>query len=386
MRRFLFVKRGGLMAVAVALVAVARVGVAQQQVPAAVALGTVRGVVRDESGLGIAGARVTVAPNLGAVTDSTGAFVLRGVPKGGATLVVRRLGYSPLEAHVDVADAAAPTELTVKPIAAALPAVRVQARAAPYQSRLAGFYERREKKLGYYITREQIDRSNDFSMTAALRRLPGIQVYTMRGALGRSVHIAGAQCPPLVFVDGFAATLGSFDLDMIDLQSVEGVEVYSHSGSVPPDFATTRGSECGVIAIWSRPSRPRQAAQARGSDKPDVAALIAQGSVFLPDRVDEQAVLLTGSAEPAYPDSLFNAGVSGHVVAQFVVDTAGSVENETVEIVSSTLPAFGTAVRLALRDAQFEPAKRGGTVVRELVSVPFDFDPKSSSGANARPD
>src|SRR5690348_17389848 len=37
--------------------------------------------------------------------------------------------------------------------------------------------------------------------------------------------------------------------------------------SVPPDFATTRGSECGVIAIWSRPSRPRQAAQARGSAK-----------------------------------------------------------------------------------------------------------------------
>lgn len=369
--------------IAVGLTLGVRIAAAQQPADAP---GTVRGTVRDEAGNGIAGAHVTVGAKLAATTDSTGGFVLHGVPKGAATIVVRRLGFSPLEAPVTVADSVAAVDLTVKQIAASLPAVRVHARAAPYQSRLAGFYARRDKKLGYYITREQIDRSNDFSMTSALRRLPGVQVYTMRGALGKSVHLAGAQCPPLVFVDGFAATLGSFDLDMVDLQGVEGVEVYPHAGSVPPDFATVRGAECGVIAIWSRPSRPRQAAEVADIDKPDVAKLLADGAVFLPDRVDEQATLLTGSAQPAYPDSLYSAGVPGRVVAQFVVDTAGDVELRTVEIVSSTQPAFAAAVRMALRDAQFEPAKKGGSAVRELVSVPFDFDPKAAQGSKPRDD
>lgn len=358
------------------------VGAAQQKTQT----GVVRGVVRDEAGNGIAGAHVSIGGGAAVTTDAAGGFALRGVAVGAATLVVRRLGYAPLESRVEVGDSSALVDLRVKPIAAALPAVLVQARAEPFQSRLAGFYERRDKKLGYYITRADIEQRNDYSMTSALRRVPGVQVYTMRGALGKSIHLAGAQCPPLVFVDGFAATLGSFDLDMVDLDGVEGVEVYPHGSSVPADFATTRGSECGVIAIWSRPTRSRRVAEVASRDRPDVAALVAKDSVFLPDRVDEQAKLLPGSGQPSYPDSLFTAAVAGHVVAQFVVDTAGDVEPKTLDIVSSTLPAFGEAVKNALLAAQFKPARRGGNPVRELVSVPFDFDPRSNRGANTSPD
>ena len=349
--------------------------------------GVVRGVVRDEAGHAIAGAHVSAAGSGSAVTDSAGGFALRGVPSGAVTLLVRRLGFSPLESRVSVGDSsAAPIELRVKPIAAVMPAVRVQARAEPFQSRIAGFYDRRAKKLGYYITRADIEKRDDFQMTSALRRLPGVRVYTMQGALGKSVHLAGAQCPPLVFVDGFAATLSSFDLDMIDLAGVEGVEVYPNGASVPSEFATVRGSECGVIAIWSRPTRIRPAASERSAEKPDVAGLVAKGEVYLPGGVDEQAVLLTGSAQPTYPDSLFSAGIAGHVVAQFVVDTAGDVEPETLEIVSTTSRAFGEAVRAAALEAHFEPARKYGRAVRELVSVPFDFDPRARRGANSRPD
>ena len=371
------------LALASVLVAVApRAGAAQQQA----ASGVVHGVVRDEAGNGIAGARVAVGGGAGVVTDAAGGFTLRGLALGTATLVVRRLGYAPLESRIVIGDSTGLVDLRVKPIAAALPAVRVQARAEPFQSRLAGFYARRDKKLGYYISRADIEQRNDYSMTSALRRLPGVKVFTMPGALGRSIHLAGAQCPPLVFVDGFAASLGSFDLDMIDLDGVEGVEVYPHGSSVPADFASSQGSECGVIAIWSRPTRSRRVAETAGADKPDVAALVAEDSVFLPGSVDRQAVLLPGSGQPSYPDSLYAAGVPGHVLAQFVVDTAGEVEPKTLEIVSSTMPAFAEAVKNALLAAQFKPARRGGSPVRELVSVPFDFDPRDNRGANTSPD
>src|SRR5689334_1957917 len=198
--------------------------------------GTLTGVVRDNMGSPVAGARV-VSGSSEAITDSSGSFTLRGLASGALTLDVRRLGYEPLSSSVTVGDPRLSLELRMKPVGQMLPAVRVRARAEPYESRLAGFNARRAKKLGYYITRDEIERRNDFSMTAALRRIPGVRPYTMSGALGRTVRLPGSTCPPLVFVDGFPASLGSFDLDMIDLAGVEGVEVYLHGSAIPADFA-----------------------------------------------------------------------------------------------------------------------------------------------------
>ena len=287
-----------------------------------------------------------------------------------------------MTSHVVLGESPQTLELRVKPVGQLLPVVRVRARAEPYESRLAGFNARRAKKLGYYITRDDIERRNDFTMTAALRRIPGVRPYTMSGALGKSVRLPGSTCPPLVFVDGFPASLGSFDLDMIDLAGVEGVEVYLHGAAIPADFAGPFGSEsCGVIAIWSLPFRPRRATSAAASPQ-DVAAMVDKGSVYLPDRVDVQAHFIATSAEPIYPDSLLRSATSGRVVVQFVVDTLGEVELGTVAVVSSNDPKFTRAVRDVLPLARFEPARRQGHAVRELISLPFEFDHRASNPAS----
>jgi TonB family protein len=344
-------------------------GAGKAQATASQAAGTggvLTGVVRDSLGSAVAGARISAGSTV-VITDSSGAFTMRGLTPGALTLTVRRLGFEPLSSLIILADAPLSVDLRVRPVGRLLPAVRVRARSEPYESRLAGFNARRAKKLGYYITRDEIEKRNDFSMTAALRRIPGVQPYTMRGALGRTVRLPGSACPPLVFVDGFPASLGSFDLDMIDLAGVEGVEV----------FAGPYGSEsCGVIAIWSLPFRRRRVADTRATTQ-DVAAQVDQGLVYLSDRVDVQAQFVASSAEPAYPDSLLRTLTAGRVVAQFVVDTAGRIESGSVTIVSSTNAKFAAAVRDVLPSARFEPARRQGRVVRELISLPFEFDPRA---------
>lgn len=341
---------------------------------AAEARGSVTGFVRDSTGAPIFGVHLSLGA-LATESDSSGAFRFARVTPGPITLVARRLGFAP--ARIDTVVRMDPLQLDVRlrAVGVLLAPVRVAARAEPYASRLRGFYERRARHMGYFLGREDIERSADVGMTAALRRLPGVRVVQMPGALGRSVRFAGAHCEPVVYVDGFAASLGSFDLDMFNLRTVEGVEVYPTAGSIPPEFAGTYGGEfCGVIAIWSRPARSRE--PMRETRHPvDLSALLAQDSVFSADDVDEAPVYLATSAPPEYPDSLYRAHVPGRVVAEFVVDTGGSVETKTVTIVSSSDARFSRAVERALVDARFRPGRRGGHAVRVVTRMPFDFDP-----------
>jgi TonB family protein len=348
--------------------------------------GTIVGTVRDSAGVPVAAAQVESGPRLSTMTDSAGGFSLAGIPIGPVVLTVRRIGFAPLVTYWDLGSITLSLELRIHAFPTVLPTVYAQARPEPFDARLAGFNARRKSGLGYYITRTQIDSLNTYRMTDVLRRLPGVRPYTMRGALGTSVTLAGSRCPPLVMVDGFPAALGSFDLNMIDLTTVEGIEVYEQGSTVPPELAGPFGMEaCGVIAIWSRPMRPQvRADQLPPEHPPNLDSLIKSNVVYTASTVDSAATYAAGTAVPTYPDSLLEARVPGHVVARFVVDTAGAVELATIDIVSATEPAFKAAVRQALLTARFSPARLDGRRVRQLVEMPFDFKPAPPDSAHAK--
>jgi TonB family protein len=59
------------------------------------------------------------------------------------------------------------------------------------------------------------------------------------------------------------------------------------------------------------------------------------------------------------------------------------VEPATIQIDSATAPAFGEAVRQALRKAMFEPARLDGRRVRQVVEMPFDFKPPAPDSASS---
>jgi len=101
--------------------------------------------------------------------------------------------------------------------------------------------------------------------------------------------------------------------------------------------------------------------------------------------VDETVERYEGSAAPVYPEELRAKGIEGQVEATYVVDTTGSVDTTTIQVLRSDDPRFTQSVRAALAGMRFRPAKRGGRLVRQLVAQRFRFlvAPAPSTGGQA---
>jgi TonB family protein len=338
--------------------------------------GAVGGVVRDTAGMPLAGAAVALQTGGSAAqTGEEGTYRLNGLTPGPATLVVRRLGFRPQTHRVEIpAGGMLPLDVRLIPLPQALSPMVVRARREVYDARLEGFHARLETGRGHYLNRERLDRASSLSLPDLLRELPGVRVFPQAGGR-RAVRLRGARCAPLVFVDGFPASAGEFDLDMLDVISLEGVEVYLSMSTIPPEFGAARMKEqCGVIAVWSRPapSRRRRAA----SDVVDVDQLVSSGQVFTADEVQQVAQLDSAqSPPPVYPDSLWRAGVAGRVLVELVVDAEGGVEPGTIRVVSATHALFAGAVRRAMTEAVFTPARLAGRPARQVVQLPVVFTP-----------
>jgi TonB family protein len=349
--------------------------------------GIVSGMVVDSSGTALSGAQVSISGTSArsTVTDDAGVYHLGRVQGGSAEMLIRRLGYRPETRTVSVTPGQeARLNVTMFPLAIQLPTVEVRRRAEAFDSRLAGFNQRKERQVGHFVTREQLDRMSSGRFVDALRDVPGIQLRSLRGG-GTTIMLRGSRCPPLVFIDGFPADAGTFDLDMLDLSGVEGIEIYSGVATVPSEFMGARGTHgCGVVAVWSRPTRSRRR-RSSGGDAVDLEKLLASRVVYTSDQVDQQARLTPGSANPTYPDSLWRTRTPGRVLVEFIVDPGGSIEPGSLRIVSATHPYFAGAVKVALEDASFSAAALGGKPVRQIVQLPFLFDPIKQAGDTVAP-
>jgi TonB family protein len=89
------------------------------------------------------------------------------------------------------------------------------------------------------------------------------------------------------------------------------------------------------------------------------------------------------------PVQLFVAGAvlalgiagEGEVYTMFVIDEHGLVDTSSLRVLKSTGPAFTSAVRAALPTMRFEPARKDGRAVRQVVQQPFTFAlPRNSDG------
>lgn len=98
------------------------------------------------------------------------------------------------------------------------------------------------------------------------------------------------------------------------------------------------------------------------------------GDVMTAMAVDQQVELIPGQRPPRYPFALERAGITGDVVAQFVVDTTGRVERASVDIQQATHAEFARAVQERLAALRFVPARARGHAVRQLVEQRFHFE------------
>jgi len=337
---------------------------------------TLNGIVVDRDGVPLTGVTVTVnGAQATATTDERGRFRLSGIADGPAELRARRLGFAPVEHTVQIASkrSADGIELRMTPLPAMLSPVLVSSKTPEYRGRLAGYYQRLERRsAGYFISRDEIDRKNHRALSQLLRNVPGLAAIRLRS--GGSVRMRGRTCRPLVWIDGVAMPAGEVDLDAFPTSTIHGIEVYPGSTGVPQEFSRGGGgSACGTIALWSRGPDTDVSRQARGQGV-DLERLVQSLKVYSPDQVEKTAVLLRADAlELGYPPELYTTGVEGSVLAEFVVDATGQVERETLNMVASTHPLFTAAVVRALRSARYSPALKDGKPVRQVIQQPFRF-------------
>lgn len=332
-------------------------------------------VIDSTTGAALIGAEIRlVGTPVHAYSDERGAFSL--VSSGGvaAPLEIRRLGYRPTRISVSSTDR--PLEIRLATAGHLLAPLQIRAARTRYEGRLAGYYSRLERHpFGQFITHEDLEREQPAQLTDMLQRQPGITLTRGRpGAQG--VRMRGRNCRPLIWLDGSAMTAGDVDLDSFAPGSLEGIELYLGS-SVPGVFQAARGqSDCGTIALWTRESEPERQRRLHYVTPDELESLLATDSVYAADDVDTRATLDPERGwQVPYPPSLRASRTGGQVIAEFVVDTTGMVDEAHVGIVASTDPLLSAAVRESSGTARFSPATRRGKKVRQLVRLPFDFTP-----------
>ena len=237
--------------------------------------GTLKGTISTSEKRPLPQARViVVGTSLLAVADTDGSFRIASLPSGIQSVEVKLLGYSsrvlPIEIH---AGKTASLEIVLTAVPVALQTVEVRGDTLIVPS-MAGFAERRAKGNGRYFTREDIDRMHARLFTDVLRRVPGMQLQSVRGGnadgyivqSGRMSEGAqgGRQCPILFFMNGmpFPMPTGGVINSYISPDEIEAVEVYTGASQIPSQFnATGYNSRCGVIVIWTlngKESRPQR--------------------------------------------------------------------------------------------------------------------------------
>ncbi len=369
----------------------ALVGVAMLQLAAAASLGAqegavgtggVNGTVKDSLGIPVEGAQIGVvgAPLVGE-SDESGRFILAKATAGPMTIHVRRLGFRPDSVKVNIlAGQSVSVDIVVARLAIDLRPVVIVGR-RNLTGRMAGFYDRQLRGAGHFITRSEIEKRNPVNTTDMFRMIPGARVES-RGFRSQ-IRFRGARCAPLTWLDGTPLYAGEFDLDSIDPRSLEGVEVYSGPAGVPAEFQGDRNisSSCGTVILWSRQGelRPKKKKPTDLTPAAMIARLVEQHSVFTADQVDQAARVDSSSiVRPIYPDSLLRYGIPGNVVAEFVVTQGGEVIMDTFSVVTTTHRELTEAVRRAVKDQQYIPARKDGKAVQQVVHQPFNFIPDSN--------
>lgn len=205
------------------------------------------------------------------VTDYGGHFTFHLPAVGAYVLLVERLGYATTGSQLisvgSTVEATARLRLIRLPVA--LDTVTVVGDAGVVGKRLpwladVGFYDRRRKGFGYFLTREDIESKDPLIMSDVLKGLPGIRV-TCGGPLSCRITMPAAttmflrgKCQASVVLDGVVLRVGGTgnrgDLTLDNLLNpfdVEAVEVYPSAAGVPVQWGGYV-SPCGAIVAWSR--------------------------------------------------------------------------------------------------------------------------------------
>lgn len=222
----------------------------------------ITGTVSDDAG---AAADVTVLllDSMGTqlatvVTNQDGAFRFDHPGRDGVyRLIAEHIGYSRTVQSIALnRGEAVAVEIRLAGAAIPLGEIVVTARRQDFLSE-AGFYDRMERGLGWFVDAAEIDRRKPSRITDLMRGASGIQVIST-GAFDADIRVFDSQrlrgdCPPTIYIDGLLARAYPRPepplTQLVDVASVAALEVLRRPAEIPSQY---RGSQaaCGVVLVW----------------------------------------------------------------------------------------------------------------------------------------
>jgi len=213
------------------------------------------GKVVNAAGTPVANARVDVSGTGNAtLSREDGSFGFADLPSGTQALVVRQLGFEPVEVAVELSGKT-PRQVTVtmsKP-ARVLDPVAVIAEKSKDGLDQVQFNQRRKSGFGYFMGPEEIQQRQANRMTDLFRSIPSLRVVPSgMDYVVESNRDATGGCVNYV-VDGAPyKSLFAGDVDrLMPPADVAAIEVYTGS-STPSEFQSPGTSSCTTIVMWSR--------------------------------------------------------------------------------------------------------------------------------------
>jgi len=212
------------------------------------------GIVRDTGGRPIAMVRLSSGATH-SLTDSSGRFALAGLASGAAPLLIRRLGFQPVDTTLVLVSGRSDTvAIVLAMLPQRLPGITSNMDEILREG-LPDFYRHRTAGGGFYFDRRDIDARHPQFLSDLLRSLPGTRIVSDRsgrGTMRMNRNSGGARdCPPDVWIDGVRAE--GMNVDDVGIHDVEAVELYRGPAGLPPEYNDRLGRpNCGAIVIWTR--------------------------------------------------------------------------------------------------------------------------------------
>jgi hypothetical protein len=213
------------------------------------------GTVLDTTQIPVASANVELIGLGKAISTDAGLFSFSGVPGDFVLLHVTKIGFQPLLKVIRLPKAdSLDVDVTLRPRITQLDPIVVREDSTFNRfSDPTGFQRRmRNSAGGYYMTADQISRVPVWQTSQLVRRFPGVTV-SPRGQIGidrGSTTLIGSSCNGvMILIDGIFSP--DFDIDMIPVSAIRGIEVYSGAATTPMELRSGR-TPCGSVAIWTR--------------------------------------------------------------------------------------------------------------------------------------
>ena len=183
------------------------------------------------------------------VTDSTGAFAIGRIPPGRYRLRLAWRDRVSEDYQVGVRSGQVLDLSILLDIGGVeLAPIVVEASSGAAVLSLAGFYQRRGRGFGRFVTGEDIEKRHPANLSAMLTAT-GITMRCVRTACYPARYVSGRRCAVPVFLDGLRVE--AYDIDNIPPSDVLGIEVYRQGADTPAEFSRW-SADCGAVLIWTK--------------------------------------------------------------------------------------------------------------------------------------